>query len=52
MGQLIVNGNIIGEQNDTIEVVPKYQSGTLIAEIIINGHTIPIYIPTNGGNNE
>lgn len=48
MGQLIVNGNVIGESNDTIEVIPKYQSGTLIAEIVINGVTYPIYIPTGG----
>lgn len=51
MGQLIVNGNVIGEQNDDIQITPVYESGILIATITINGIDYPIYIP-NGGNNE
>lgn len=52
MGQLIVNGNILGESNDTIVVTPVYTEGIKIATITINGVSTDIYIPTNGGNNE
>ena len=55
MGQLVVNGNVYGETNDELEVVPMYTEGIKIADIIINGVATPIYIPVqnsqNGGEN-
>lgn len=50
MGQIIVNGNVVGEQNDEIVITPVYDTGILIATIEINGVSTPIYVPNNGGN--
>lgn len=55
MGQTVINGDVFGETNQQIQVVPKYNSGILVATIIIDGESYPIYIPDqnsqNGGNN-
>lgn len=55
MGQIIVNGTVMGETNADIQIVPMYNQGIKIADIIINGETFPIYIPVqnsqNGGEN-
>lgn len=55
MGQIIVNGTVMGETNADIQIVPMYNEGIKIMDIIINGETTPIYIPVqnsqNGGNN-
>ena len=55
MGQIVQNGDVYGETNQKIQVVPRYDSGILIATIIIDGESYPIYIPDqnsqNGGNN-
>lgn len=53
MGQIIVNGNIMGESNDEITIRTLYteETGVKIAEITINGTTTPIYAPKNEGGN-
>lgn len=58
MGQTVVNGNVMGETNDKIVVIPSYNSGIKIAEIRINNDTYELFVPTNvvqnsqnGGNN-
>ena len=55
MGQIIVNGNVLGETNDDIVINPVYDSGIKVADIVINGTTYSIYVPDqnsqNGGNN-
>ena len=55
MAQIIVNGNVFGETNDEITVSTYYTEGIKVADIVINGVPIPIYIPTdlnqNGGEN-
>lgn len=51
MGQLIVNGNVIGESNRNITITPEYTEGIKIATIQIDDEEpIEIYIPANGGN--
>ena len=51
MGQIVVNGNVVGETNDQIEIIPTYTSGIKILEIQINDNPpIEIFIPNNGGN--
>ena len=52
MGQIIVNGDVFGEPNETITVTPVYTEGIKVATITINGVDHDIYIPANGGNNE
>lgn len=50
MAQIVVNGNVYGETNDTIVITPMYTEGIKIAEIIINGAKTDIYIPANSQN--
>lgn len=50
MGQVIVNGNIMGESNETIVITPEYTEGIKIATIQIgDNEPVEIYIP-QGGN--
>ena len=51
MGQIVVNGNVMGETNETITITPEYNEGIKIATIIIGDQTVELYIPDqNGGN--
>lgn len=55
MAQIVINGNVMAETNDEITVTTYYEEGIKIADIVINGRSIPIYIPTDlsqiGGEN-
>ena len=51
MGQTVVNGDVYGETNQQIQVVPRYNSGILVATIIIDGESYPIYIPDQNSQN-
>ena len=54
MAQIITNGVVIGETNQTITITPVYTEGIKIADITINGVTTPLYIPAqqSGGNDD
>lgn len=50
MAQIITNGVVIGETNETIVITPEYTEGIKIATIQIgNNEPVEIYIP-QGGN--
>lgn len=51
MGQTVINGNVLGETNDKITIIPTYNSGIKIAEIKINNETYEIFVPNNAVQN-
>ena len=57
MGQIMLNGNAYGGINgpsvgDRIVVIPTFESGAKLADIVINNETTSIYMPSGGTIND
>lgn len=57
MGQIMLNGNAYGGINgpsigDRVTVIPTFESGAKLADIVVNNDTTSIYMPSGGTIND